>query len=84
MGAFPFNFLFHFELDSLWDKGQLRKRDPLFSLGQPRENKEPSLESSFSLTEGARSQRDLLFDCFHLEQKASIDGSATIDGDRVR
>ena len=53
-GRISYLLFFYFRLDSRWDKSQLGKRDSLFSFGQLRENKEPSLESSFSLTEGAR------------------------------
>ena len=53
-GRISFRLFFYFRLDSRWDKSQLGKRDSLFSFGQLRENKEPTLESSFSRTEGAR------------------------------
>ena len=80
-GRISYLLFFYSRLDSRWDKEWLRKRGPLFSFGQPRQKREPTLESSF-LFEGTRGQRDLLLDYFHLEQKASIDGSATIDGPR--
>ena len=55
----------------------------MFSFGQPGEKREPTLESSlFSKARVAKEIYSLTV--FTSEQKASIDGSATIDGDRVR